>query len=145
MATFATNALRYRGIGSGIVRILAECPNLGIVNDSGGNEFKVKIYREVSDTILKDSSIIQKNNYTTQKTKYSTQKADSSTQKDETTTQKKVLDYLANNPKATRVEIANAFGNITADGVKYTIAKLQQKGKLKRVGGRKCGEWIVCF
>ena len=159
MATFATNALRYRGIGSGIVRILAECPNLGIVNDSGGNEFKVKIYREVSDTILKDSSTIQKNNYTTQKTKYSTQKADSSTQKDETstqkdetttqkdetTTQKKVLDYLANNPKATRVEIANAFGNITADGVKYTIAKLQQKGKLKRVGGRKCGECIVCF
>ena len=152
MATFATNALRYRGIGSGIVRILAECPNLGIVNDSGGNEFKVKIYREISDTILKDSSTIQKNNYTTQKTKHSTQKADSSTQKvdssthkDETTTQKKVLDYLANNPKATRVEIANAFGNITADGVKYTIAKLQQKGKLKRVGGRKCGEWIVCF
>ena len=53
--------------------------------------------------------------------------------------------FTANNPKATRVEIANAFGNITADGVKYTIAKLQQKGKLKRVGGRKCGEWIVCF
>lgn len=49
------------------------------------------------------------------------------------------------NPKATRVEVADALGNITADGVKFIIAKLQQKGLLKRVGGRKHGEWVVCY
>ena len=69
---------------------------------------------------------------------------DSTTQKDEITTQKKILDFLKINPKATRVEIAQALGDITADGVKFIIAKLQQKGLLKRVGGRKHGEWVVC-
>ena len=111
------NALHYRGIGSGIVRILAECPNLVFQNDSVGNEFKVTLYRGVLDT----------------------------TQKDEITTQKRVLVYLHENPKATRVEVADALGNITADGVKFIIAKLQQKGLLKRVGGRKHGEWVVCY
>ena len=130
MATFATNALHYRGIGSGIVRILAECPNMVFQNDSVGNEFKVKLYRGVLDTI--------------QKAEITTQKTEITTQKDEITTQKKILDFLKINPKATRVEIAQALGDITADGVKFIIAKLQQKGLLKRVGGRKHGEWVVC-
>ena len=39
--------------------------------------------------------------------------------------------------------MSDALGNITADGVKFIIAKLQQKGMLKRVGGRKHGEWVV--
>ena len=158
MATFATNALHYRGIGSGIVRILAECPNLDIVNDSDGNEFKVTIFRGVLDTIQKDDFTIQKTDFATQKNETTTQKDETTTQKDETTTQKnktttqkdeittqkKILDFLKINPKATRVEIAQALGDITADGVKFIIAKLQQKGLLKRVGGRKYGEWVVC-
>ena len=158
MATFATNALHYRGIGSGIVRILAECPNLDIVNDSDGNEFKVTIFRGVLDTIQKDDFTIQKTDFATQKDETTTQKDETTTQKDETTTQKnktttqkdeittqkKILDFLKINPKATRVEIAQALGDITADGVKFIIAKLQQKGLLKRVGGRKYGEWVVC-
>ncbi|MGO5107238.1 hypothetical protein ACTQ3Y_16125, partial [Segatella copri] len=40
-------------------------------------------------------------------------------------------------------DAANALGNITEDGVKFIIAKLQKKGLLKRVGGRKYGEWLV--
>lgn len=46
MATFATNALHYRGIGSGIVRILAEYPEIEIVNDVSGKEFKVIVWRK---------------------------------------------------------------------------------------------------
>ena len=152
MATFATNALHYRGIGSGIVRILAECPNMVFQNDSDGNEFKVTLFRGVLDTIQKDESTIQKEvltiqkaEITTQKDEITTQKDEITTQKDEITTQKRVLVYLHENPKATRVEVADALGNITADGVKFIIAKLQQKGLLKRVGGRKHGEWVVCY
>ena len=159
MATFATNALHYRGIGSGIVRILAECPNMVFQNDSDGNEFKVTLFRGVLDTIQKDESTIQKevltiqkaeittqkDEITTQKDEITTQKDEITTQKEEITTQKRVLVYLHENPKATRVEVADALGNITADGVKFIIAKLQQKGLLKRVGGRKHGEWVVCY
>lgn len=111
MASFATNALYYRGIGSGIVRILVEYPDIQLENDDNAKEFKVTMYR--------------------------------TTQKDFGTTQKKVLEYFKKNPKGTRMEAAAAIGDITEDGVKFVIGKLQQKGLLKRVGGRKQGEWQV--
>lgn len=114
-----------------------------------------------SNTIQKDSNTIQKSDTTTQKSKIATQKeslkdisttqkdecatqkSESTTQKDLDITQKKVLEFFKNNPKGTRVEAANALGDITEDGVKFVIGKLQQKGLLKRVGGRKHGEWQV--
>lgn len=72
-----------------------------------------------------------------------TQKSEITTQKNLDSTQKKVLDYFRNNPNGTRIEAANALGDITEDSVKFIIGKLQQKGLLKRVGGRKHGEWQV--
>lgn len=150
MATFATNALHYKGIGSGIVRILAEYPDIQLDNDDSAKEFKVTVWRVKS----KDESTAQKSEIatqkeplkdisTTQKDEYATQKRERTTQKDLDATQKKVLEFFKNNPKGTRVEAANALGDITEDGVKFVIGKLQQKGLLKRVGGRKHGEWQV--
>lgn len=150
MATFATNALHYKGIGSGIVRILAEYPDIQLDNDDSAKEFKVTVWRAKS----KDKSTTQKSEITTQKESLkdisttpkdecATQKSESTTQKDLDATQKKVLEFFKNNPKGTRVEAANALGDITEDGVKFVIGKLQQKGLLKRVGGRKHGEWQV--
>ena len=150
MATFATNALHYKGIGSGIVRILAEYPDIQLDNDDSAKEFKVTVWRAKS----KDESTTQKSEIatqeeslkdicTTQKDEYATQKRESTTQKELNATQKKVLEFFKNNPQGTRVEAANALGDITEDGVKFVIGKLQQKGLLKRVGGRKHGEWQV--
>ena len=123
-------------MGHGIVRILAEYPEIQLENDASAKEFKVIIKR-----------IIQKREAATQKGQFedidTTQKKEIATQKNLNTTQKKVLEYFKDNPKATRVDAANALGNITEDGVKFIIAKLQKKGLLKRVGGRKYGEWLV--
>ena len=116
-------------MGPGIVRILAEYPEIQLENDASAKEFKVIIKR-----------IIQKREVATQKRETATQKGQF---EDIDTTQKKVLEYFKDNPKATRVDAANALGNITEDGVKFIIAKLQKKGLLKRVGGRKYGEWLV--
>ena len=112
-------------MGPGIVRILAEYPEIQLENDASAKEFKVIIKRII------------------QKREVATQKREIATQKNLDTTQKKVLEYFKDNPKATRVDAANALGNITEDGVKFIIAKLQKKGLLKRVGGRKYGEWLV--
>ena len=150
MATFATNALHYKGIGSGIVRILAEYPDIQLDNDDSAKEFKVTVWRAKS----KDESTTQKSEITTQKESLkdtsttqkdecATQKSESTTQKDLDATQKKVLEFFKSNPQGTRVEAANALGDITEDGVKFVIGKLQKKGLLKRVGGRKHGEWQV--
>ena len=152
MATFATNALHYRGIGSGIVRILAECPNVNIQNDCVGNEFKVTIFRGVLDTIQKNESTIQKADFSTQKTDITIQKTEGTIQKKESTIQKgvdysegMVLKFFYEHPKATIDEAVDAIDELSLGGVKFIIAKLQQKGLLKRMGGRKHGEWVVCY
>ena len=130
-------------MGPGIVRILAEYPEIQLENDASAKEFKVIIKR----IIQKREVATQKRETVTQKGQFedidTTQKKEIATQKNLDTTQKKVLEYFKDNPKATRVDAANALGNITEDGVKFIIAKLQKKGLLKRVGGRKYGEWLV--
>ena len=118
------------------MRILAEYPEIQLENDVSAKEFKVIIER----TIQKSDSATQKGQLEDIST---TQKSEIATQKNLDTTQKKVLEYFKDNPKATRVDAANALGNITEDGVKIIIAKLQKNGLLKRVGGRKHGEWKV--
>ena len=130
-------------MGPDIVRILAEYPEIQLENDASAKEFKVIIKR----IIQKREVATQKRETVTQKGQFedidTTQKKEIATQKNLNTTQKKVLEYFKDNPKATRVDAANALGNITEDGVKFIIAKLQKKGLLKRVGGRKYGEWLV--
>ena len=148
-------------MGPGIVRILAEYPEIQLENDASAKEFKVIIKRIIQKRDVatqkretatqkgqfEDIDTTQKRETATQKGQFedidTTQKKEIATQKNLNTTQKKVLEYFKDNPKATRVDAANALGNITEDGVKFIIAKLQKKGLLKRVGGRKYGEWLV--
>ena len=176
MATFATNALHYRGIGSGIVRMLSEYPDIQLDNDVNGKEFKVTIPRTTQKESLKDSNTTQKKESTTQKEPLkdsnTVPKNDSTIQKeslkdsntvpkndftirkgslkDSNTvlkalepSQAEVLKYLMKHPQATREEIAESIEGVSFGGVKFIIGKLQQKGLLKRVGGRKHGEWQV--
>lgn len=114
---------------------------------STANQFKVTIWRTTPKNAVTTQKDSLKDIVTTQKDEDTTQKGlleeNSATQKSESATQKNVLEYFRENPKATRAEAANAIGDITEDGVKFIIAKLQQKGLLKRVGGRRYGEWQV--
>ena len=148
-------------MGPDIVRILAEYPEIQLENDASAKEFKVIIKRIIQKREVatqkretatqkgqfEDIDTTQKKETATQKGQFedidTTQKKEIATQKNLDTTQKKVLEYFKDNPKATRVDAANALGNITEDGVKFIIAKLQKKGLLKRVGGRKYGECLV--
>ena len=80
---------------------------------------------------------------TTQKNEITTQKTLGTTQKTLNTTQKKILNYLKEHPHATRKDMAVVIGDITEDGIKFNIGKLQKYGLLKREGGRKSGTWVV--
>ena len=55
--------------------------------------------------------------------------------------QRAILSFLKEYPEATRKEISENLLNITEDGVKYNLSRLQELGLLKRVGGRKQGYW----
>ena len=64
----------------------------------------------------------------------------------EKTTQKttqKILEVLENNPFISRSEIAEKLGDITEDGVKYNLAKLKEKGLIKRIGSDRGGHWEI--
>ena len=63
--------------------------------------------------------------------------------RDITLTQRKILDYLHGHPVASRRELAETIGNVTEDGVKYNLARLQDLGLLKRVGPDFGGHWEV--
>ena len=143
LAQFGSNTMPYRGLGSGIPRVMATGSDVELIDRPDGNQFVARIWR----TIQKDEATTQKANEglisTTQKDEVTTQKSKTATQKPLNATQKKILAYLKRYPKATRKDTADALGDITEDGVKFNIGLLQQYGALKRKGGRKNGEWEV--
>jgi len=57
--------------------------------------------------------------------------------------QKAIVDYLKQNPKAGRKEIAENIDGITEDGVKYNLKRLQEIGLLIRHGSDRGGSWEV--
>ena len=143
LAQFGSKTMPYRGLGSGIPRVMAEKCDVELIDRSDGNQFIARIWR----TTRKDESTTQKANEelicATQKEDNATQKSKTTTQKPLTATQIAILKYLKENQQATRQEVADALGNITADGVKFNIGRLEQYGVLKREKGRKNGYWKV--
>lgn len=138
LAQFGSNTMPYRGLGSGIPRVMATGNDVELIDCPDGNQFIARVWRTT-----------QKNEGTTQKANDglipTTQKEKSATRKPLNATQKRILNYLRNYPKATRQEIADALGDITESGVKFNLGLLQQHGYLRRKGGRKEGQWVVLF
>ena len=122
--------------GSGIPRVVATKCDVDFIDRPDGNQFIARIW-------LTD----QKNKITTQKAldalDSTNQKTGTTIRKPLNTTQKRILEYLKDYPKATRIEIADALGDITESGVKFNIGLLQQHGYLRRRNGRKDGYWEI--
>jgi ATP-dependent DNA helicase RecG len=57
-------------------------------------------------------------------------------------TEKAVIDIIRENPTITRKVLAERL-SLSEAGVRYNTDKLQTKGILKRVGGKKAGRWEV--
>ena len=141
MATFATNALHYRGIGSGIVRILAEYPEIEIINDVNGKEFKVIVWRKENQISTQKTD--NSTQMSTQKTDNSTQMSTQmSTQKTSGSTQEQILNILREYPQTSRKELAKIIG-ITEDGIKKQLANLKKAGMIERIGADNGGHWEV--
>ena len=57
--------------------------------------------------------------------------------------QQAILIYLNEHPNATRKELCEMIPDATMGGVIHNLARLQELGLLKRVGGRKQGYWQI--
>ena len=135
LTQFGSKTMPYRGLGSGIPRVMAEHCDVELIDHPDGNQFVARIWR----TTQKNEDATQKANEEMIST---TQKSKNTTPKPLTTTQKAILNYLKEHPKATRQEVAEAIGE-TETIVKSNIGRLEQYGLLKRIGGRKNGQWVV--
>ena len=80
---------------------------------------------------------------TTQNDQKTTQKTAQKTIQNLTGQQQAILSFIKEHPEATRKEISESLSNITEDGVKYNLSRLQGLGLLKRIGGRKLGYWQI--
>lgn len=61
----------------------------------------------------------------------------------QTTNRDLVLQYISEHPTASRREIAERIDNLTSDGVKYILSKLQKEGIVKRIGAKFGGHWEI--
>ena len=57
--------------------------------------------------------------------------------------QKAIVEILRENPSLNRKDLSTRVGNITEDGIKYHLKKLQKIGALRREGPDYGGRWIV--
>lgn len=80
---------------------------------------------------------------TTQTDQGTTQTATQITTHKLTEVQKKIVNALISNPSASRKQLASWVGDITEDGIKYHLKKLQQTGVIARVGADNGGYWEV--
>ncbi len=147
MAGFAARTMIYRGLGSGIKRVVRENVRIDFDNEESANQFKVTVWRTAHEEDLKDGNTTQKPSDSTQKSTQIT--ADStliassdtqkSTQKASVSTQKRILEIIEA-PRASRKDIAERIG-ISEDGVKKQLANLKRMGLIERVGAARGGYW----
>jgi ATP-dependent DNA helicase RecG len=130
VADFFQRMGKVESLGSGIRRINQSLSMAGL----RPAEFEVDTFFTV--TLWRQVAIGTTQKKTTQKK--TTQKK--TTQK---TIPKDILEILIKSPTATRQEIAHLLGDITADGVKYYLLKLQKNKTIKREGPDKGGRWKV--
>ena len=154
MAGFAARIMIYRGLGSGIKRVVRENVRIDFDNEESANQFKVTVWRTAPKDGIKEGNTTQKPSDSTQKstqkstqiTADSTQIASSDThksaQKASDSTQKRILEIIEETPRASRKDIAERIG-ISEDGVKKQLANLKRMGRIERVGAARGGYWKI--
>lgn len=146
MAGFAARAMIYRGLGSGIKRVVRENARIDFDNEESANQFKVTVWRTAPKDGIKEGNTTQKPSDSTQITADSTQIASSdthkSTQKASDSTQKRILEIIEETPHASRKDIAERIG-ISEDGVKKQLTNLKRMGLIERVGAARGGYWKI--
>ncbi|OEU81073.1 MAG: ATP-dependent DNA helicase RecG [Desulfobacterales bacterium C00003060] len=142
----AKGLLPYHGLGSGIKRALEKWRDIDFTDDREGCLFIVTIHRKVPNGSFdltdysKSSGKVRgkfgKVRESSGKIRGKFGKVRESSGK----TENQVFTFLSDNPKITIPELAEAFG-LTTRAVEKQIAKLREKGRLRRIGPARGGHW----
>ncbi|GAB6905088.1 hypothetical protein JCM12296A_09220 [Desulfosarcina cetonica] len=116
----AKGLLPYHGLGSGIKRALDAWPQIDFIDDRDGCLFIVKVHRKS----------VEKTTPASMPSKTSVK------------TSVKILALLSRNKHLTIPELAGLIG-VTERSIERNIRKLQDQGRLRRIGPAKGGHWEV--
>ena len=122
----AKGMLPYRGLGSGIKRALEAWPEIDFADDRDGCLFTVTVHRKVGES----SSSSKKSETPGELSKTSGK------------TSGKILAALKQDENLTIPELASLIG-VTERSIERNIRKLQEQGRLRRIGPAKGGRWEV--
>lgn len=114
----AKGLLPYHGLGSGIMRALEEWRDIDFTDDREGCLFTVTIHRKVPRDLADLTGY----------------------RKSSGKTENQVFAFLSDNPEITIPELAEKLG-LTTRAVEKQIAKLREKGRLRRIGPARGGRW----
>ena len=120
----AKGMLPYRGLGSGIKRALEAWPEIDFADDRDGCLFTVTVHRKVGESSSKKSETPGELSKTSGKTSG------------------KILAALKQDENLTIPELASLIG-VTERSIERNIRKLQEQGRLRRIGPAKGGRWEV--
>ena len=146
MATLASKTMIYRGLGSGIIRVMKEGVKVEFVNEESANQFKTIIWRTTQKSgkkFLKEGEeFLKGNENTTQKSGKEFLKEDKEFRKEFLKAKEIIHSMILAKPETTTGDMATKIG-VSDRQVRKYIKKLIDLGFLKREGGRKHGHWIV--
>jgi predicted HTH transcriptional regulator len=139
MAKFCAQTMPYRGLGSGIPRVLAEKSKVDFLDDKEGNQFTAIVSRP--DTVTNSVSSQDSVEDTTQKTveKNTLKNTLKSTLKG---TRKRIVEMIESNPNTSLDQIAEQLGK-NPRGIDKHIKVLREQGIIRRVGPDKGGHWEI--
>ena len=110
--TLIEGILPYRGLGSGIQRALEAWSRIELTDDRDGYLLTARVFRTVATSSVESS----------------------------VETRDQILGLLAARADMTIVQLAQVLG-LSTRAIEKQIRKLQQEGRLRRVGPRKSGRW----
>ena len=146
MAKFCTQTMPYRGLGSGIPRVLAENSKVEFIDDKEGNQFTVRIRRllaaseAVSSRESAVSDVLQ--NMRKEVLEELTERQRLLIKRMVETGQWNALENVLENVLETSASLAAYFG-VDARTIRRDLSALQAKEAIRHDGPDKGGRWII--
>lgn len=141
LANFGAKTMPYRGLGSGIPRILREDCRMEISDSKAGNQFTATVWRP--DVVENVKNVVENNPDVVEKYIENLVVAEKSTLKStQKSTQKAIVEIIEINPQVTISQVAEQL-KLNMRGIAKHFKNLQAQGIIRRVGPDKGGHWEV--
>lgn len=135
----------YRGLGSGIIRVMKENVAIDFVNEESANQFRTIIWRTVKkkgEEFLKEGEEFLKEGEEFLKEGKEFLKEREESKKEFRKVQQMICSMISKKPETTISEMATNIGLSDRQIRKY-IKRLMEMKLIIREGGRKHGKWVL--